>query len=320
MKEEERSNFGHMDRDNLYMSVNSQLDDSSDDESSAYSMYSEESRSMYNTAGAEQDDESGFAYQLEADVVSDEEDSNLYAATSVPTSEDRPQSDLLQEADQQQPSGKDWNSEFQTLLAQKDCEAKYRALYSLAHDFCYSAKIYGKIIISEMHLPNEEKTIRPTSIGGIAGGAKYISHSIFFKFATDQQIGQNLWMYGGSQRDDDAARKAAGLEFQGLAAFYDTRVRGLHYPLFALIDFRGYRLCAMSIIPIGKDTLIYGSSDGGHTVHARNFSFNNLMAKAGGKLNLKPHVVKEKLMLTPGDIEVCGHWGVLFHYTRLLIR
>ncbi len=33
--------------------------------------------------------------------------------------------------------------------------------------------MYGRIIISEMALPNEAKTIKSIDIGGIAGGIKF---------------------------------------------------------------------------------------------------------------------------------------------------
>ena len=35
----------------------------------------------------------------------------------------------------------------------------------------------------------------------------------------------------------------------------------------AVITYRGYRLIAMSCLPISSDTLVYGSRDGGHTVY-----------------------------------------------------
>ena len=37
-------------------------------------------------------------------------------------------------------------------------------------DFVYCAETYGRIIISEHCLPNDRRTIKPISIGGIAGG------------------------------------------------------------------------------------------------------------------------------------------------------
>ena len=54
-------------------------------------------------------------------------------------------------------------------------------------DFIYSARAYGKIIISEAFLPDDQKTIRPSLVGGQAGGDKYIVHNILFKFAVDSK-------------------------------------------------------------------------------------------------------------------------------------
>ena len=46
----------------------------------------------------------------------------------------------------------------------------------LANEFAQASKLYGKIIITEKHLPLDLKTIKPItkSIGGIAGGEKTI--------------------------------------------------------------------------------------------------------------------------------------------------
>jgi hypothetical protein len=62
---------------------------------------------------------------------------------------------------------------------------KYKKLSSLSKDFVHVAKRFGKIIISERFLPRERRTINPTSVGGLAGGEKYIYHGILFKFAVD---------------------------------------------------------------------------------------------------------------------------------------
>lgn len=42
----------------------------------------------------------------------------------------------------------------------------------------------------------------------------------------------------------------------------------LHFPLLALIDYRGFRLLAISYLPVNSKTLMYGSANGGATVHA----------------------------------------------------
>jgi len=163
----------------------------------------------------------------------------------------------------------------------------------------YASKTYAKIIISELNIPNEEKTIKPAFVGGIAGGEKFkvqglslnytcsslisfLFSSILFKFALDTE---NL--YGG----DEYAMKASGHELKGFRIFccfsfslilllglmnyMNTGIRELNFPLMCLIDYRGYRITCISFLPIvGDSTLIYGSSDGGRTVHTSDEKFN----------------------------------------------
>jgi Clustered mitochondria len=161
--------------------------------------------------------------------------------------------------------GRDWNDEFQRALDMKEDRAKYAKLSQLANDFLYCAKSYGKIIISEYHLSLDQKTIRPAGAGGIAGGQKYIVSNIFFKFALDVDLARvsesrsaghplgvrakkpPFYMYGGrGVRNDSAAMKAAKNDLRGLLAYYGTRTSSLCYPLMTLIDYRGYRLVAVS--------------------------------------------------------------------------
>lgn len=46
----------------------------------------------------------------------------------------------------------------------------------------FVAETYGKVIISEINVPVDHKTIKPISIGGQAGGEKYIAQGILFKY------------------------------------------------------------------------------------------------------------------------------------------
>ena len=66
-------------------------------------------------------------------------------------------------------------------------------LLHLSEDFVSAARAVGKMIISEICLPPQQKVIRPVTIGGIAGGEKFIVHNILFKFSKDSG---NL--YGGN--------------------------------------------------------------------------------------------------------------------------
>lgn len=208
----------------------------------------------------------------------------------------------------------DWNERFQAimeLIAQftpntpvaEEITANV-ALIGLAEDFIYSATAYGKIIISEVYMDDSQKTIKPVDIGGIAGGSKYIVHNILFKFALDTE-----GLFGG---DDAAAAKVAGLELKGLQSYANCNIPGLCLPLMALVDYRGFRLIAMSVLPISSSTIVYGSNDGGVTVHASNDTFNQKMRRTAEILNVKPHVAgvdnaTSKLLYSAADIE--GHVG-----------
>lgn len=76
---------------------------------------------------------------------------------------------------------RDWNEEFQKLNEQIDSPIKFQKLSQLAQDFVYAAKMYGKIICSEVCIPDEKKTIKPINLGGKAGGPKYIVGKILYK-------------------------------------------------------------------------------------------------------------------------------------------
>jgi hypothetical protein len=65
----------------------------------------------------------------------------------------------------------------------------------------------------------------------------------------------------------------------------------VHLPMMALVDYRGFRLIAMSYLPIeGENSLIYGSKDAGVTVYSTEPAFNKLMESAGRQLNLCRHL------------------------------
>ena len=199
-----------------------------------------------------------------------------------------------------------WNEEFQAFLEMEDGVEKYSFLRMLYSDFCYAADAYGRIIISERHLPVDMKTIKPASIGGIAGGEKYICHSILFKFAVDQEVNGG-WMYGGSEPSDEAAMKVASNELTGLIHCFKCEVKGLHLPLMTLIDYRGYRLSAFSVLPVDKSTLVYGSDDGGKTVLNKTKLFASKMEQVANVLNLMGHNVHGVRVHGPADLE--GHRG-----------
>jgi hypothetical protein len=88
------------------------------------------------------------------------------------------------------------------------------------------------------------KTIKPTAMGGIVGGDKYIVNNILFKFAVGTYIKAHLWTSGvgslalccpidshGLYGSDYAASKVAGHELKGLLAYFNLGIRDLCLPL-----------------------------------------------------------------------------------------
>jgi hypothetical protein len=89
------------------------------------------------------------------------------------------------------------------------------------------------------------------------------------------------------------------------------------------LNLLGFLLVAQCLLPIDKSSLVYGSCDGGQTIHNSQpklgidkiyifvFTFiDKIMDKIGGKLNLLKHSIKGKPnveIVGPGDIE--GHLG-----------
>lgn len=90
---------------------------------------------------------------------------------------------------------------------------------------------------------------------------------------------------------DEAAAKAAGHDMKGLIQYFDTKIDELRVPMMTLIDYRGFRMTAQALLPLGSNSLKYGSSDAGRTIHKDDPKMNELLKKAAQKLNLRKHVV-----------------------------
>ena len=197
----------------------------------------------------------------------------------------------------------DWSNEYSMIQSLPDKTTgerllKYQQLCSLYENFLFFAVTFGKIIVSEMYVSEAQKTIKPIN-GGFAGGQKFLYHGIFFKFACDDK---------GLHTDDYYAAKVGGHELKSAMRF--SGVRGLNVPLMALIDYRGFRLVAMSWVPtMGEHTIVYGSCDANKdVVHRSNDEFTEMIEGVAHSLNLKPHVcgsVRPQRLMMPVDFE--GH-------------
>lgn len=190
-----------------------------------------------------------------------------------------------------------------------DDRVRARNLDLLAREFVNAAKLYGQVIVSERDA--EHKTVQSARMGGVAGGDKYVAGGILFKFATDVQLPSGEWLYGGKTRNDEAAHKAAGHERKSLnevlkfAVMSGSRVGA---PMITVVDYLGCRLTAQALLPIRRDTLIYGSSDAGNTIKTGESASHFLgdIERLASALHLAPHRVTERATGGAQDCVLAG--------------
>jgi hypothetical protein len=72
-----------------------------------------------------------------------------------------------------------------------------------------------------------------------------------------------------------------------------------------VIDYLGFRLIAITILPINSTTLRYGSCDAGVTIHCEDPTLNKMMKQAARKMNLR---VRLSLCLTHHAHTHSTHW------------
>lgn len=76
----------------------------------------------------------------------------------------------------------------------------------------------------------------------------------------------------------------------------------------SVIDYKGFRVIAISMLPVGHQTLVYGSNNGGRDFHTNDSDVNDEMADLGRSMNLQNHRVRADGFCTrlPADI---GTWN-----------
>jgi len=238
------------------------------------------------------------------------------------------------EQPQAQPdSGQDWNRPFQSAFIQGD----YLRMHRIFTDFVSSARMYGKIIAKEQHIADKDKTVKPLdSLGGLAGGRKYLVNGILFKLCGDPFLETNRWLYGGVEPSYEYAAKSAGHEIKGvnayLSAFEASIIRSnrmdkskLRVPFQVMLDYAGFRMTAMPYLRLqrqfqrpdnGYTSLVYGYDpktgivyDG---VNAPGLREN--LEHLAKTMHIAEHHVSGKKLLLAADIEIhhCDHrWYVL---------
>ena len=101
----------------------------------------------------------------------------------------------------------DWQERLHEANACDTEFERFQKASQVANEFVETAQRYGSVIIAERG--QAEKTIKPLSVGGVAGGDKYICAGIFFKFALDVELAGGF-LYGKERNDEGAAKAVSG--------------------------------------------------------------------------------------------------------------
>ncbi|KAL6633659.1 hypothetical protein ACP70R_026330 [Stipagrostis hirtigluma subsp. patula] len=94
---------------------------------------------------------------------------------------------------------------------------------------------------------------------------------------------------------EQATYASANNDLKGTKAYQEADIPGLYNLAMAIIDYKGHRVVAQSIIPgilqgDKSDSLLYGSVDNGKKI-SWNESFHSKVVEAAKRLHLKEHVV-----------------------------
>jgi len=193
---------------------------------------------------------------------------------------------------------RDWNEELQTTreLPRKNLPERLlreRAIFKVHSDFV-SAATRGAMAVIDGNVmainPGEEAKMQ-----------MFIWNNIFFSLGFD--VKDHYKDLGG----DAAAYVAPRNDLQGVKVYNAVDMEGLFTLGTVVLDYRGYRVTAQSIIPgilerEQEQSVVYGSIDFGKTIVTHS-KYLDLLQKAGNQLKILPHkVVNEK----GEEVELCS--------------
>ncbi|KAG7282509.1 hypothetical protein CRUP_020224 [Coryphaenoides rupestris] len=185
---------------------------------------------------------------------------------------------------------RDWNEELQTTreLARKNLPERLlreRAIFKVHSDFAAAATRGAMAVIDGNVMainPGEETRMQ-----------MFIWNNIFFSLGFD--VRDHYRELGG----DAAAHAAPTNDLNGVRAYGAVDVEGLYTLGTVVVDYRGYRVTAQSIIPgilerEQEQSVIYGSIDFGKTVVSHS-KYLELLDKTSRPLKVQRHdVLNEK--------------------------
>ncbi|KAK3710501.1 hypothetical protein RRG08_021316 [Elysia crispata] len=181
---------------------------------------------------------------------------------------------------------RDWNEEIQTTreLPKTNLPERLireRAIFKVHSDFVAAATRGAMAVI--------DGNVMAINPGEDAKMQMFIWNNIFFSLGFD--VKDHYKDFGG----DAAAHAAPSNDLQGVKAYFNMDPDHLYTLGTVVVDYRGYRVTAQSIIPgilerEQEQSVVYGSVDFGKTV-VSNDKYKELLQKTAAALKIRPHKV-----------------------------
>ncbi|RKP27935.1 clustered mitochondria-domain-containing protein, partial [Syncephalis pseudoplumigaleata] len=183
---------------------------------------------------------------------------------------------------------RDWNDELQTSrelprATMQDRVQRDRALNKVLADFS-DAAVRGAVAVVNGNVP----PINPMDPAEVH---MYIHNNIFFSKGFD---GRGTFEQLGGEM---AAHAATGKDLEGVRILNQLDIEGLHTLGCVIVDYKGERVVAQSIVPgifrrQDESSIVYGSIDGGTTI-ASDAEFHKLAGQLAKSLHYSEHQLKD---------------------------
>ena len=172
--------------------------------------------------------------------------------------------------------------------------------------FTHASSTYGQCIIEGRIDTGDMQVFTAKKMGGIAGGKKFVVKNILFKFADP--------MGGPYNNSFELSQKAAAHDLRGATAFLHYQEdlgshRCVCVSLQTLIDFAGFRLQAMQMLPIDGSTLIIGTGDACESLPHADPEACTYFKNVADNLGLAEHEIKVVRKDEQGKQTVRLHFG-----------
>lgn len=140
---------------------------------------------------------------------------------------------------------REWNEEYQSCreLPARNFEEtiiRDRTIFKIHCDFVEAAIRGAKAVIERNIMPINPLDPKPAQV--------FIQNNIFFSFALDDDLGEDRELLKAFDLDKDAYSKASN-DLKGVIAFNSVNKEKIHTLATTIVDYRGYRVVAQSLIP-----------------------------------------------------------------------